>query len=117
MSTVAGVIRRGGEALEARFAPEGRHGFRKGAALYETFRGFAPERVRLVRHYRLMPPVVAELGELVGLIYRSDKGRPGRHSTYIHFMEDPPLLASNASGSQLYLIGGNYRITARGIEG
>jgi hypothetical protein len=95
----------------------GDHEIREGLALYQTFQGFAPERVRTVRHHRLMPPVVAELGELVGLIYRSDKGRPGRPSTYIHFMESPPVLASNPSGSQLYLIGGNYRVTGRGIEG
>jgi hypothetical protein len=98
-------------------ASDAGHGFLEGTALYETFRGFAPARVRTVRHPRLMPPVVVELGELVGLIYRSDKGRPGRASTYIHRMEDPPLLASDPSGSQLYLIGGSYRVTARGIEG
>lgn len=108
---------RGGDCLKARSAPEDQCDIRKGAALYATFRGVAPARVRMVRHHRLMPPVVAELGELVGLIYRSDKGRPGRPSTYIHLMEEPPVLASNPSGSQLYLIGGNYRVTGRGIEG
>jgi hypothetical protein len=26
-------------------------------------------------------------------------------------------LASDASGKQLYIVGGNYRVTSRGIEG
>jgi hypothetical protein len=87
------------------------------AALYRTFNGFAPKRMRTVRHDRLMPPVVVELGELVGLIYRSDKYKRGQPSTYIHFMEVPPTLASDPQGTQLYVVGGNYRVTSRGIEG
>jgi hypothetical protein len=86
-------------------------------ALYRTFNGFAPKQIRKVRHSRLMPPVVVQLGELMGLIYRSDKHKPSQPSTYIHFMEVPPILASNSEGTQLYLVGGNYRVTARGIEG
>src|SRR5512132_327710 len=89
----------------------------QGMALYRAFNGLAPARIRKARHPRLMPPVVVALGDLVGLIYRSDKGQPGRPSTYIHFMEEPPLLVSNPTGSQLYLIGGSYRVTGRGIEG
>jgi len=27
------------------------------------------------------------------------------------------MLASDPSGKQLYILGGNYRVTARGIEG
>lgn len=64
-----------------------------------------------------MPPVVVELGELAGLIYRSDKWQPGQPRTYIHFMEEPPRLVSNIDGTQLYLVGGSYRVTPRGIEG
>lgn len=64
-----------------------------------------------------MPPVVVELGELVGLVYRSDKGRPGRWQPYIHLMQDPPRLVSNVQGTQLYIVGGSYRVTPRGIEG
>ena len=74
-------------------------------------------RVMKVRHSRVMPPVVVQLGELVGLIYRSDREQPRRPRTYIHFMEDPPCLVSNTQGTQLYLVGGSYRVTVRGIEG
>lgn len=70
-----------------------------------------------MRQSRVIPPVVVDLGELVGLIYRSDKGQPGRPQKYIHFMEKPPRLVSNVEGRQLYVVGGSYRVTSRGIEG
>ena len=85
--------------------------------LFERFHSFAPPRT-LRRHCRrLMPKVLVNLGELRGLIYSSDKEQCGRPRTFIHFMETPPLLASDASGKQLYIVGGNYRVTSRGIEG
>jgi hypothetical protein len=85
--------------------------------LYRAFNQFGPSRVVRLRHRRVMPAVVLELGKLVGLIYRSDKWQAGRPRTFIHFMEEPPRLVSNAAGTQLYVVGGNYRITQRGIEG
>lgn len=88
-----------------------------GVALYQAFNAFSPTRVVRVRCQRLIPPMVVELGRLTGLIYRSDKGQPGEPRTYIHFMEAPPRLVSNVEGSQLYIVGGSYRVTAQGIEG
>jgi hypothetical protein len=85
--------------------------------LYQSFNGFVPSRVMRKQHRRLIPPVVVELGELAGLIYRSDKGQLGQPRTYIHFMQDPPRLVSNVEGTQLYIVGGSYRVTQRGIEG
>jgi hypothetical protein len=32
-------------------------------------------------------------------------------------MEDRPRLVSNVAGTQLYVVGGSYRVTRRGIEG
>ncbi len=90
---------------------------RQGIDLYQAFNRFGPSQVMRIHHPRLMPPVVVELGELAGLIYRSDKGQPGRPQTYIHFMENPPRLASNTEGTQLYVVGGSYRVTPQGIEG
>ena len=85
--------------------------------LFERFHSFRPDRNLRRNCRRLMPKVLVNLGELRGLIYRSDKGQCGRPRTFIHFMETPPLLASDASGQQLYIVGGNYRVTSRGIEG
>jgi hypothetical protein len=64
-----------------------------------------------------MPRVLVKLGELRGLIYSSDKEQCGRPRTFIHFMETPPLLACDPTGKQLHIIGGDYCVTSRGIEG
>ena len=66
---------------------------------------------------RIIPRVLVQLGELRGVIYASDRSGDGVKRTYIHFMERPPMLACNARGDQLYIIGGGYRVTRRGIEG
>ena len=86
------------------------------ARLYGRFTQLPASSLRRVSHPRVMPPVVAELGRLVAVVYRSDKW-VGHPRTYIHYMEDPPTLASDVAGRRLFLIGGSYRITARGIEG
>jgi hypothetical protein len=88
------------------------------AALYRRFNGFGASQAIKVKHRRLMPPIVVELGPLAGLIYRSNKGQPGRRPrAYIHIMRDPPRLVSNVEGTQLYIVGGKYRVGRRGIEG
>ena len=58
------------------------------------------------------------LGELLGVIYRSARLGAGRRSrAYIHLMRTPPSLVSNLKGTQLYIVGGRYRVTPRGIVG
>ena len=58
------------------------------------------------------------LGELLGVIYRSDRlGARRRPRAYIHLMRTPPRLVSNVDGPQLYIVGGRYRVTPRGIVG
>jgi hypothetical protein len=89
----------------------------EGITLYQAFNRFGPSRVVKIHHPRLIPPVVVELGDLMGLIYRSDKGQAGQPRTYIHFMESPPRLVTNIEGTQLYIVGGSYRVTPQGIEG
>ena len=89
----------------------------QGIGLYRTFNRFGPSSIVMIRQSRVIPPVVVALGELVGLIYRSDKGQPGQPLTYIHRMENPPRLVSNIDGTQLYVVGGSYRVTPQGIEG
>jgi len=64
-----------------------------------------------------VPKVLVHLGALRGVIYSSDRGDPGGVRTYIHFMEQAPLLACDSAGTQLYILGGRYRVTRRGIEG
>jgi hypothetical protein len=92
-------------------------GVQQGTDLYRTFHSFGPCRLTIAGRSRIMPPMVLDLGELVGVMYRSDKGQPGRPRTFIHRMEDPPRLVSNIEGTQLYIVGGSYRVTHRGIVG
>ena len=66
---------------------------------------------------RIIPQVLVNLGELRGLIYRSDRGQCGQPRTFVHFFETPPQLTCDVGGGQLYLQGGRYRVTRRGIEG
>jgi hypothetical protein len=54
---------------------------------------------------------------LRGLIYSSDRGQCGAPRTFIHFLRTPPRLACDPAGRQLYILGGRYRVTRRGIEG
>jgi len=95
-----------------------RHGcLHQGMVLFRRFHRFQESGV--IRHpcRRMIPKVLVKLGHLRGLIYSSDRGCPQRHRNYIHFMETPPLLACDSEGRQLYVIGGNYQVTHRGIEG
>jgi hypothetical protein len=89
----------------------------RAAALFRRFHCFEADRIETIGCRRRMPRVLVRLGELRGLIYRSDRGSRGLPRTYIHFMERPPVLACDPRGTQLYILGGSYRITRRGIEG
>jgi hypothetical protein len=85
----------------------------------ERFRDFharAPPRIVRATCRRTVPPVLVQLGRLRALVYTADRGDGGRRS-YIHFMEREPLLTCDPNGTQLYIVGGSYRITRRGIEG
>ena len=57
------------------------------------------------------PDVVYELGDLVGVIYNLNGQK------YIHTFKQAsqPVLASSHDGKQLYILGGGYKITERGI--
>jgi hypothetical protein len=89
---------------------------RSAATLYRQFTRMPARSIERVAHARLMPPVVIEIGRLAGLVYRSSKW-VGRPRTYIHFMDDPPRLVADVTGRRLFIVGGSYRVTARGIEG
>ncbi len=84
---------------------------------YRLFHRRPAGGVERMRCRRLMPEVLVRLGELKAVIYRSDRGRSGRPRTYIHFMEEPPVLACDPGGTQLYVLGGKYRVTSNGIDG
>ena len=90
---------------------------RQACDLFERFHCFRPWDVKRLSCNRVMPKVLVRVGDLRGLIYQSDRGQPGCRRTFVHFLESPTQLACDPSGKQLYIIGGNYRVTRRGIEG
>src|SRR5262249_54040157 len=85
--------------------------------LFSRFHCFPSAQVIWEPCPRVIPRILVQVGELRGLIYRSDKGQKGRPRTFIHFMKTPPRLACDPNGRQLYIIGGDYRVTAQGING
>ncbi len=89
----------------------------RGSSLFREFHRFVPQMVVRARCRRALPQVLVKIGRLRGLIYTSDKGECGCPKTYIHFMEKKPLLTCNPEGTQLYILGGRYRVTGKGIEG
>jgi len=86
-------------------------------SLFSRFHRLSPDRILRIRCRRIIPRVLVQLGRLRGVIYSAEKGCRGRPKTYIHFMRRPPLLACDARGRQMFILGGRYRITPRGIEG
>ena len=72
-------------------------------------------RVRIARIQRLP---LTPLGELRGVIYRTRRVPGEAPKNYVHFFQGrSPLLVTNPTGTRLYIIGGHYRVTQRGIEG
>lgn len=84
--------------------------------LFGEFHGFDPSDVLTVSVKSLsMPGVLMQLGTLQEVVYKSDKF-DGRKRLYVHkFGKDKPVLAAGGDG-RLYIIGGGYKITERGIE-
>jgi hypothetical protein len=56
-----------------------------------------------------------DIGALRGVIY--SRGCGASRKTFVHFMENPPRLQCSADGRQLFIRGGSYLVTKRGIEG
>jgi len=55
---------------------------------------------------------------LRGVIYRTRRTPGEAPKNYVHFFQGrSPLLVTNPTGTRLYIIGGHYRVTQRGIEG
>lgn len=86
----------------------------------EEFRGFhwgrRPKRVRRAP----MPEtrgVLVEIGELLGVPYRTAKGEGEPVEDWIHWFSEPrPRLAYDPETRDLFILGGRYTVTDRGVE-
>lgn len=88
---------------------------RQARKLFADFRGEQPRelvRVRLPKK----PGALLTVGECIGIMYRTR--RDGQVDNYLHRFKKKarPTLAVSSDGRQLYLLGGAYSVTDRGIE-
>lgn len=84
------------------------------ADLYERFSGHDPEEVGRV-HIPEIPKVGVAIGDVDGILYTTV--RDGVEEKYIHkfHKRDKPLFVVSPDGKSLFLVGGNYTFTERGI--
>lgn len=84
------------------------------ARLYADFTGHDDLSVRKISISDL-PRVALDIGHVTGIMYETV--REGRVENYIHRFKraSRPLLAASPDGKQLYLLGGAYDFTERGI--
>ena len=70
------------------------------------------------RFTRIVRLPLKPVGELRGVIYRTRRTPGEAPKNYVHFFQGrSPLLVTNPTGTRLYIIGGHYCVTPRGIEG
>jgi len=81
--------------------------------LFEDFRGAQPVEVKRVS-VRL-PRAALTIGDLLGLMYRTE--RDGKVGDFLHRFRKSarPILAASPDGRTLLILGGDFRVTDRGI--
>lgn len=86
----------------------------RAAALYQDFTGHAARVLARIKK-PVYPDAVVVIGECDGLLYTTV--RDGEVESYIHRFrkKSRPLLCCSEDGHTLYLLGGAYRFTDRGI--
>lgn len=85
----------------------------RAARLYEDFTGDEPRYVEPVKIE--VPAVVMLVGECDGILYSCHRDGKLEHYQHKFRKSSRPLLVSNETGSALFLIGGSYSFTDRGI--
>lgn len=94
--------------------PSKRVQLRNASKLYEDFSGHEAEIVKRLPKPEI-PDVMALIGRVDGLLYTTV--RDGKTERYIHEFKGKsrPQFAVSHDGTQLYLLGGAYDFTERGI--
>jgi hypothetical protein len=83
--------------------------------LFRRFFGRNPDDCEIVEVATKEPEVTLVIGELDGVIYRTE----GSKEPFIHRFKksDRPLLLVSCDGRQIYVLKGAYRFTERGFVG
>jgi hypothetical protein len=77
-----------------------------GVNLYDTFHGKSPDAVRTITEPAAIPSDFVSLGKAICLVIAPDRGKAVR----IGFSDSNVTLAANASGTQLYFVGGDQSL-------
>lgn len=87
---------------------------RKAKSLYSRFSGHDPEVVGKI-NVPPLPKTGVAIGTVDGIMYTTV--RDGETQKYIHQFKhvDKPLFVVSPTGKQLFMIGGSYDFTDRGI--
>lgn len=93
--------------------PTGGRDYRKAVSLYRDFTG---EHPKFVDEWEVAVPAVAmQIGRCTGVMYiaRVD----GKNQEFLHEFtgKSRPILAASANGKQMLFLGGDYKMTERGI--
>lgn len=92
---------------------------KRAADFYENFHwGERPEKVIVGADVSPEPDVLSNIGTLVNITYLTSKG--GEKAEWTHdFGEEGgkrPKLAVDSENNRLHIVGGDYKVTERGIE-
>lgn len=90
---------------------------KKKEAAIKLFKDFTGENPEYIDRVNLPVDTVAmAIGHCDGIMYETV--RDGKRERYVHKFKKGcrPVLAVSSDGKQLYLLGGEYNFTERGIE-
>ena len=85
----------------------------RAARLYENFTGHEAKYVEAVRLDS--PDVVMLIGELDAVLYSCTRDGKLEHYEHKFRKSSRPLLVSSSDGTALFIVGGRYKFTNRGI--
>lgn len=82
--------------------------------LFQKFREADPRYIDTIK-IPSTPKVMLQIGRVDGILYTTTHN--GQTTKYIHKFSgrSKPIMATDARGNQLYLVGGRYNFTSEGI--
>lgn len=87
---------------------------RKAASLYQRFSGHKAEEIAEI-DLPAVPPVGVAIGDIDGILYTTIRDGVTEHYKHEFAKSDRPLFVVSPDGKQLFIVGGRYRFTERGI--
>lgn len=107
------IVKSGGQKRGVIRNPTNGRNYRKAVRLYRDFTG---ENPRFTDEWDVeVPDTAMQVGKVTGIMYKARVD--GREQEYLHEFtgKSRPILAASADGRQLLLLGGDYKMTERGI--